>query len=73
VLAIGGLSRKLVRLGDKTATALEAALDDGMTLHSVKIRAADVVTGRLLQLTKLVTIEQRLSAIEQALEERPIR
>ncbi len=67
-MALDGLSRTLVRLGDKAAGALEAALDDDEAPHSVKLRAADVVTGRLLQVRELVTIEQRLAAIEQALE-----
>lgn len=69
-LALDGLSRTLARLGDKAAVAVEAALDDGEAAHSVKIRAFDAVFGRFLQLRELVTIEQRLEAIERALDER---
>ena len=69
-LALDGLSRTLVRLGDKAASALEAAFDDAAAPHSVKIRAADVVTGRLLQLRELATIEHRLEVIERALNEK---
>jgi hypothetical protein len=55
-MALDGLSRTLVRLGDKAAGALEAALDDEAAPHSVKLSAADVVTGRLLQVGELVTM-----------------
>ena len=62
------LSRSLVRLGDKAAQALEGALDDQAAQPGAKVRAADVVLGRLLQLRELVSLEQRVSDLEEALD-----
>lgn len=64
--ALEGLSRALVQLGDKAAKALGAALDDGTTAAGVKVRAADVILGRLLQLKELVNLEERVSELEKA-------
>jgi len=62
------LSRALVRLGDKATQALEGALDDAAAQPGAKVRAADVVLGRLLQLRELVSLEQRVSDLEEALD-----
>jgi len=59
------LSRSLVRLGDKATQALEGALDDAQPAAAgLRVRSADIVLGRLLQLKELVDLEARVSALE---------
>lgn len=62
--AVRSLSRNLAGLGDLATTALRAALgaDQKMT---VRLRAAEIVTDRLLKIRELVEFEQRLSALEK--------
>ncbi|MBM3187536.1 MAG: hypothetical protein FJZ90_02315 [Chloroflexi bacterium] len=62
------LSRSLVRLGDKATQALEGTLDDVAAPAGVKVRTADIVLARLLQLKELVNLEQRVAALEETLE-----
>ena len=64
--ALDELSRELVRLAGKAARTLERAMDSA-ELDNARIRAADIVLSRLLQLRELVTIEQRLAALENQL------
>lgn len=63
--ALEGLSRDLVRLGRKAAATLEAALTDEDATAATKIRAADIVLSRLLQLRELADLEQRVSYLEE--------
>lgn len=63
--ALEGLSRDLVRLGRKAAATLEAALTDERAGTSTKVRAADIVLSRLLQLRELADLEQRVSWLEE--------
>ena len=62
--AIENLSRSLVSLGKKAAGVLQAALDDPSTQPIAKVRAADIVLNRILQLRELVDIDRRLAALE---------
>jgi len=62
------LSRSLVRLGNKAAGALEAALDDQTAQPGAKVRAADVVLARLLQLKELTDLEERLTYLEEEMQ-----
>jgi len=64
--ALGELSRNLVRLAGKAARTLEDAMDNAEK-DGQRIRAADIVLARLLQLRELVDIEQRLQALEERL------
>ena len=64
--ALISLSRALVRLGDKAATTLEDAMDDGDAALSARVRAADIVLSRLLQLRELVDLEGRIVKLEEA-------
>jgi len=61
------LQSALVRLGDKAVTTLGAELDgDSPMAAGARVRAADIVLGRLLQLRELVTLEERIAALEAA-------
>ena len=65
------LSRSLVVLSDKAVKTLQFALDDESCGLSVRIRAADLVLGRLLQMRELVDLEERVSRLEAQNAERP--
>ena len=62
--ALASLSQALVRLGDKAARTLDQAMDNDDATTSAKVRAADVVLSRLLQLRELVDFEKRLAELE---------
>jgi hypothetical protein len=64
--ALERLSRSLMSLGDKAVKALEDALDDPEAKSAAKVRPADVILGRLLQLKELADLEERISALEAA-------
>ena len=63
--SLANLSRELVRLGAQSVTTLEEAMTDTEAAAGTKVRAADVVLARLLQLRELVSIESRLAALEK--------
>ncbi len=65
--AIEGLSRSLVTLGSKAASTLDGAMDTAT--DGVRVRAADVVLARLLQLKELVNLEGRVTALEKSQSE----
>jgi transposase-like protein len=60
-----GVTRSLLALADKAAGAIESVLDDPGALDSSKIRAADVVLGRLLQIKELAELEERIRKLEE--------
>lgn len=60
--AIANLNRSLIGLSVKSVDALTDVLDNG-TL-SQKLRAADIVLGRLLALRELTELEERIAALE---------
>lgn len=63
--ALEGLSRSLIVLGDKAARTLEEALDAFQTPTGAKVRAADIVLSRILQLRELVDLEARVTELER--------
>ena len=63
--ALQEFSRALVRLADKATAALEDALGKGQEI-GIRLRAADIVTARMLAIREFVTFEQRLAALEEA-------
>ncbi|GIV77436.1 MAG: hypothetical protein KatS3mg050_1830 [Litorilinea sp.] len=63
--ALQSLSLSLVRLGEKAARTLGEAMDGER--ESTRVRAADIVLQRLLQLRELVALEERVAALEQAI------
>jgi phage terminase small subunit len=62
--AVAGLSRALAGLGDAAAAALRDALQPSNKI-TVRLRAAEIVTDRLLKIRELVDIEQRLIVLEK--------
>lgn len=63
--ALREFSRALVRLAAKAAQALDAALSADQDIQ-IRLRAADIVTGRLVAVRDLIDIEERLAALEAA-------
>jgi hypothetical protein len=62
------LQRSLVRLGDKATATLGAAMDNPSSMaEGARVRAADIVLGRLLQLRELVELEDGIAALEEAI------
>lgn len=66
--ALEGLSRSLVDLGAQAAKTLADALTNAETSTAIKIKAADLVLERLLQLCELVDLENRVSRLEMNIE-----
>ena len=62
--------RDLVRLAGVAVQTLNDAMTDGDATTAARVRAADVVLARLLQLRDLVDTERRLQALEEAQRER---
>jgi len=63
--ALEGLSRKLLNLGGKAAETLRVTLDDDFIPAGARIRAADIVLSRILQLQELVELNNRVSELER--------
>lgn len=64
--AIKEFSRSLVRLTDKAVKVLETAMSSKQKMEH-RLRAADIVTSRLLAVRELVNLEERLDALEKLL------
>lgn len=64
--ALDDLSRMLVRLGATAAETLAQAMSDSTTPPATRIRAADAVLSRLLQIRELATLEARVNELERA-------
>lgn len=67
-IALQGLTRTLMALGDKAAEALAAAFDDPLASHAVKIRAARVVLASHPQYFQTVALAERVAALEAAVD-----
>lgn len=61
--AVAGLARSLAGLGEAATQALYDALQPTEKM-STRLRAAEIVTDRLLKLRELVTLEERIRALE---------
>ncbi len=55
-----------MRLGRTAAGTLAKAMGDAATPAAKKVRAADAVLGRLLQLRELATLEARVAELERS-------
>lgn len=64
--ALDDLSRLLVRLGRTAVATLAKAMSDPSVPAASRVRAADAALSRLLQLRELATLEQRITALEEA-------
>jgi phage terminase small subunit len=61
------LQSALVRLGDKATATLGAAMDSVSPMaEGARVRAADIVLSHLLKMRELVTLEERIAALEAA-------
>lgn len=65
--ALGALSRSLVSLAEKATRTLDEVLDGGET-DGARLRAADIVLGRLLQVRELVDLEKRIDELERTIK-----
>ncbi len=61
------LTRRLRRLGQDAAETLGAAMQAEDASWSPRIKAADSVIGRLLKVSELLDLEERVTALGQAL------
>jgi hypothetical protein len=66
--ALRTLTRKLVSLGSRASGVIEATMTDADASAAVRLRAADTVLARLLQLRELVDLETRVADLESRLE-----
>lgn len=64
--AVAGLARSLAGLGEGAAQALYEALQGDQKI-TVRLRASEIVTDRLLKLRELVSLEERIAALEEKL------
>ena len=64
--ALTEVTRGLLRLSSTALETLENAMGDDDATTSARVRAADIVLARLLQLRELVTLEDRIAALEAA-------
>ena len=63
--AIAAVSRSLVRLAEQAATTLDRAMTDPAAASSTKVRAADVILARMLQLREGAVLEERVRELER--------
>ena len=63
--ALESLSRTLVTLGEKAADTLRQALEDAHAPAAARVRAADIILARILQLRELVDLDKRLTELEK--------
>lgn len=63
--ALQGLSQSLLTLGAAAAKTLREALEDTTAPLAARLRAADIVLARLLQLRDLVDLDKRLTELEK--------
>lgn len=63
--AIARLSRALIALGGSAIETLGETMSDKTQPPAVRVRAADIVTGRLLTMRESVEFEARLAELEK--------
>lgn len=63
--SIENLARELVRLGEKAARTLDEAMTAEDATTSARVRAADIVISKLLQLREMVDLEKRVQELER--------
>jgi len=52
-------------LGEKAADTLRQALEDAQAPAAARVRAADIILARILQLRELVDLDKRLTELEK--------
>lgn len=68
-IALQGLTRSLMALGDKATAALTAVFDDEAAPHTVKLKAASIVFANHPQYLQSVALAERVAALEAAVDE----
>lgn len=63
--ALAFLSGRLVSLAKKATDTIEAVLDSKTATTAQRLRAADIILSNLLRVRELVTLEERLTALEE--------
>lgn len=63
--ALALAASRLARLADKAVSTIEDVLDSKTATTAQRLRAADIALGNLLRIRELVTLEQRLTALEK--------
>ena len=66
--ALQSLSQALTRLGSKATRTLDKSMD--AESETVRVRAADIVLGRLLQLRELIDLDARVAELEGKVNDR---
>jgi hypothetical protein len=66
--AVDGAVRQLSKLASKAVATLEKVMEDADSSAGNKVQAANIVLARLLDLRQFVELEDRISAVEQALK-----
>ena len=66
-LALSALLRSLVGLGERAVQALSDALEPEQDVRS-RVRAADILLGRLVTYREMLSLEERIVALEAALQ-----
>ena len=64
-VALEAVTRGLLRLAHEAVDTLENAMGDEEARTSARVRAADIVLQRLLQLRELVSLEERIRILER--------
>lgn len=67
-MALESLSRSLVSMGATAGATIRDTMTSENSPPTLRLRAADIVLARLLQLRELVDLEVRLSRVEELLE-----
>jgi transposase-like protein len=65
-LALAETTRRLVALSGHALTTITGVMLDATEPGAIRLRAADVILQRLLQLRELVTLEDRITALEES-------
>ncbi len=60
------ISRTLVSIADNASQVLRDVMDNPKARDSSKIRAADVVLGRLLEIRSMAELEERIKKLEDS-------
>jgi len=68
--AMRAVSISLLGLAEKATDTLSGVMDKDSARDSSKVRAADIVLGRLLQTRELLELEERISKLEERLNDK---
>lgn len=67
--ALEEITRQLLAEGAKSIQTIKKIRDDYRASAATRLRAADIILEKLLHLTELVQLEQRIAALESEREE----